>query len=105
MIKVYLLKTEEEIPRYKIGITRRSISQRIKELKTGNDKEITLVSYFESIWGTKIESTLHYLLKQNNISGEWYELDDKMVKNFLFECKSIHDSYDFIDKNDLMKLI
>lgn len=105
MIKVYLLKTEEEIPRYKIGFTRREIYKRIKELKTGNDKEITLVSYFESRWGTKIESTLHHLLKSNNVSGEWYQLDDKMIKNFIIECKSIHDSYEFLEENDLMKFI
>lgn len=105
MIKVYLLKTEGENPKYKIGFTRREISKRIKELKTGNDKEITLVSYFESRWGTKIESTLHHILKLKNVSGEWYELDDIMVKNFILECKSIHDSYELLERTNTLHLI
>ena len=105
MIKVYLLKTEGEYPRYKIGITRREISKRIKELKTGNDKEITLVSFFESKWGTKIESTLHHILKQKNVSGEWFELDDSVVRNFIKECQSIHDSYEFLEKNNILNLV
>lgn len=105
MIKVYLLKTEEENPKYKIGFTRRDISKRIKELKTGNSMEIALVSYFESRWGTKIESTLHHILKINHVSGEWYELDDKIINNFADECKSIHDSYELLEKCNILHLI
>jgi hypothetical protein len=60
MIKIYLICAEiggEKL--HKIGYTKRTIEQRIKEFKTGNASDFYIVDSFQSKWGTKVESQLH----------------------------------------------
>jgi hypothetical protein len=99
-MKVYLLKTEEEIPVYKIGFTKRPIEKRIKELKTGNSKDIKVVSIFESRWASKIEATFHHLFKHKRINGEWYEMTQEKVDRFIQDCESIHESFELLERNN-----
>jgi hypothetical protein len=96
MYKVYLLHCGG---RYKIGYTRKSIEQRIKQMKTGNSLDFNLISYFESKWGTKIESHLHRKYKNKKVSGEWFELDENEILTFDLECQMWHDVLEDIDKN------
>jgi hypothetical protein len=64
MFNIYLICAEFEGRRlYKIGYTRREVSKRIKELKTGNGSDLYLINSFKSKWGTKIESQLHRTFK------------------------------------------
>jgi len=99
MIKVYLISAQigdEKL--YKIGHTRRTVEQRIKEFRTGNASEFNICSVFESKWGTKIESHLHRRLKEKKVNGEWFSLDDNDVKNFINECKKIDNNLTVISK-------
>jgi hypothetical protein len=105
-MKVYLISSEiNNYVLYKIGITKREVSQRLKELKTGNAAELNVVSIFESKWATKIEANLHKRYK--HINGEWFFLNEEEVKNFDSICKMVHDNFEliytknsfYIDKN------
>lgn len=96
MYKVYLIKSGD---RYKIGYTRKSIEQRIKQMKTGNSHDLNLVTYFESKWGTKIEARLHRKFRNKKISGEWFELTDEDVLTFELECQEWHNVLEDITKN------
>ncbi len=100
-MKVYLISSElNDMILYKIGMTRRDMSKRIKELKTGNAADLTTVNIFESKWASKIEASLKKRYRYSNISGEWFALSDDEVNDFLNTCKSIHDNFDFIHNNN-----
>jgi hypothetical protein len=100
MNKVYLIKTQDDITRYKIGYTKRSVEKRIKEFKTGNSNDFQIVSVFESNWATKIEANLHVRFKSKNIGGEWFSLSEQEVVNFYTECQKLHDIFDLLSKNN-----
>ena len=96
MFKVYLLECGDK---YKIGYTRKTIEQRIKQMKTGNSEEFKVLSFFESKWGTKIESHLHKRFKDKKISGEWFKLDEEDIMTFELECQRWHDVLEDITNN------
>ena len=97
MYSVYLICAEiggEKV--HKIGYTRRTPEQRIKEFKTGNASDFYIVDSFKSKWGTKIESSLHRRFNKFKINGEWFKLNDEQVKSFNNECQLIHDGLEII---------
>ena len=96
MYKVYLLQCGDIL---KIGYTRKSIDQRIKQMRTGNSEEFKILGFFESKWGTKIESRLHRKYKNKKISGEWFSLDEDDVSKFVADCKEWHNVLEDITKN------
>jgi hypothetical protein len=97
MINVYLICAEFEGRRlYKIGYTRRDVSKRIKELKTGNGSEMYVTDSFKSKWGTKIESQLHRIFRSKKVNGEWFDLTDEEVKSFGEKCKLSHETLELI---------
>lgn len=98
MIKVYLISCGEK--QYKIGVTKRDISARIRELKTGNSNPFEVISTFESKWSKKIESTLHRKFKDKLINGEWFDLDDSDVNNFTNECIKIHQNLELFSTSN-----
>jgi len=101
MYSVYLICAEIGGERvHKIGYTRRTPEQRIKEFKTGNASDFYIVDSFKSKWGTKIEAALHRRLKPFKINGEWFQLNDEQVKSFGEECKLIHDGLEIVSKNN-----
>lgn len=102
-MKIYLISAEinNEIL-YKIGITKRDINKRLKELKTGNAAELNIVDYFESKWATKIEANLHKTFNSKNIKGskEWFNLTNEDLDNFKEKCKMIHDNFELLSKEN-----
>jgi hypothetical protein len=101
MINVYLICSEFEGRRlYKIGYTRREVSKRIKELKTGNASELYVIDSFKSKWGTKIESQLHRTFKTKKVNGEWFDLNGDDVRSFMVKCQTIHETFEMITTNN-----
>ncbi len=97
MYNVYLICSEIEGKNlYKIGYTRREISKRIKEFKTGNASEFYLVDSFQSKWGTKIEAQLHRHLRAKKVSGEWFDLSKDEIDSFRKSCETIHSNFELI---------
>jgi len=94
---IYLLHSND---RYKIGFTRKSIKNRIKQLQTGSSDEIYLISSFESEYYTKIESALHRKFNSNKILNEWFELPDDIVINFKKICKKLHNTFKLLEENN-----
>lgn len=72
---------------YKIGVTKRSVEKRIKQLKTGNPDEILLVKQFECEYYRKVESWLHRKHAAKRVEGEWFILDEDDIKIFEDDCK------------------
>jgi biotin operon repressor len=105
MYNVYLVCSEIEGKKlYKIGYTRREVEKRIKEFKTGNASEFYIIDSFQSKWGTKIESQLHKFYKPKKVSGEWFDLNQEELDNFLKRCKTIHDNLELISTQNTFYL-
>lgn len=100
MYKVYLISSGEIDKQYKIGFTRREVKERLKEFKTGNSNTLEIVSVFESKWGTKIEAILHRRYRNFQIDGEWFNLDEKQVKEFYQDCKKQHDLFELVNNHN-----
>jgi hypothetical protein len=94
---VYLLKCDfgDEVL-YKIGFTKRPVTTRVKELKTGNANYIKIIHIFTSDLAIKIESTLHRLYNSKRINGEWFDLNNKDVELFMENCQTHHDNFELI---------
>lgn len=90
MYNVYLLSViEGEEKKFKIGYTKNLVEKRIKQLKTGNCNEFQIEKVFESKWGSKIEAILHRKFSINRINGEWFNLSQSDVENFMNVCESL----------------
>jgi hypothetical protein len=101
MFHIYLVCSEINGQKlHKIGYTRRTVEQRIKEFKTGNASDIYIVDSFQSEWGTKIEAQLHRIYKHKKIGGEWFDLNDDEVKSFNENCQRIHNNLTLISKEN-----
>lgn len=99
MYKVYLIKNLDD-NQYKIGYTRRTVEDRLKEFKTGNCNDLKIISQFESKWGTKIEASLHRKFKWKKIGGEWFSLDKEEADNFLYECQKLDEIYTHLSESN-----
>lgn len=100
MIKVYLISTNGDDKRYKIGYTKRKVEQRVKEFKTGNSNEFEIISVFESKWASKIEAALHKRFGSTKIEGEWFYLDDVVVEEFTYECQKLHNIFELLNNQN-----
>ena len=89
---VYLLCELSDNERFKIGVTKRDVDKRIKELSTGNSNEIHLVNKFESEYYKKVESSLHrrfHAYKTSEGGTEWFDLPVDEVIGFTKTCKEV----------------
>jgi hypothetical protein len=101
IINVYLIFSEINGKKlHKIGYTKRTIEKRIKEFKTGNASEFSIIDSFQSEWGTKIEATLHRIYSRKKLSGEWFDLNEQDIKEFKENCKKIHENFEIITKTN-----
>jgi len=101
MIKIYLISAEiggEKL--HKIGYTKRTIEQRIKEFKTGNASEFYIVDSFESKWGTIVEAQLHKIFRDKKVNGEWFDLDDDDIMKFKKMCKQIDNNLEVVSQGN-----
>ena len=98
MAFVYLLNDSES---YKVGVTK-NINRRIKTLQTGNKNKINLIYKFETNTPYKLEKILHkhYFSYKAERLGEWFDLPDNEVFNFLTKCGAIQKMIDFMSKNN-----
>lgn len=87
MKKIYLIECDQEDGKiYKIGVTQKNISERIKELDTGNPKKMRVVSEYITEYPYKVETFLHHVYDSKQVKGEWFKLNQSEVKNFLNMC-------------------
>ena len=75
LIMVYVLFDGEY---YKIGVTTSTrYKSRLRNLSTGNARDLQLITYLESPFAKDIEKQLHKRFKCNQVRREWFWLDDK----------------------------
>jgi hypothetical protein len=98
---IYLISSEYNDGKfYKIGWTKRNPKIRLKELKTANSQDLNIEYVFPSKFGPKIEKNLHRKYSDKRCNGEWFELNQKEVSEFLNECKKQHDMFQMLIDNN-----
>jgi hypothetical protein len=106
---VYLINIERT-DLYKIGITRKTVEERIKSLQTGNPLKLTLVEKYESKIYQKIESVIHRMLKHkkyisedfDTLKGEWFKLTFDEVLGFKKMCNQIEESINYLKEHSTL---
>lgn len=89
---------------YKIGITTRKTSIRIKEHQTGNPNKISMLREYKTKNYFKVEKWLHrkYGSQTTEADNEWRFLTDEQVLSFLDDCKEADETINFLlDNNSL----
>lgn len=99
MSRIYLL-ANDEWTQFKIGITKKTASERIKGLQTGNGSEITVIKEYKTNNARRIESHLHRLYKSKRLVGEWFDLDDDDINNFIDVCANIETSINYLKEHN-----
>lgn len=89
---------------YKIGYTKREVSQRINELKTGNPYEFDIVEVYQAEnYGSAIEGKLHRTFRSKKINGEWFELDEDDINDFQNLCELYYNTFDALKDNTYLE--
>lgn len=99
---IYLISASlDEGKIYKIGLTRRDVYKRLKELKTANPYELKIEKVYEANnYGSNIEKSLHRKFRMSKIEGEWFELTDSDIDIFDELCKGYYKMFDELQKNN-----
>lgn len=63
---------------YKIGMTKKSVNDRLKQLKTSNPG-IELITHYQ-VENIEVEKELHLKFSKKNIRLEWFDLTEKDLK-------------------------
>lgn len=82
---VYLI-CDPENNVYKIGVTRNSITERIKELQTGNATPLHITAYHETEYPFCVERMLHSRFGHKKILNEWFSLSLEETCKFNKYC-------------------
>lgn len=99
---IYVISAEiNDKKSYKIGYTRRSVNERIKEFKTGNASEFKVEWTFESNWSTKLEAYLHKQFKSKKINGEWFDLNDNDLSDLKRRCLTMHNNLEIMKEQNM----
>ena len=98
---VYLLQVEQyDFLEYKIGVSKNPES-RVKTLQTGNSKSVKILFSFLSDWAYKIESRLHLDYDEYRTHGEWFELSNECLDEFLYKCELYHKNFESLSNTTL----
>jgi hypothetical protein len=90
---VYLLKSHEENPCFKIGRSKK-LDERMGNLRTKLPFETTLIHAIKTNDSVRAEAQLHKRYDAKRINGEWFKLSDEDVKaicaipEMMFEVES-----------------
>lgn len=96
---VYLINDSGKENAYKIGVTKNLVTERKKELQTGNSSDLNIVTYFETKYPYKLEAMLHRYYSQTNIKNEWFNLTDDEVSGFIQLCEKLNNVILSIENN------
>lgn len=100
---VYLIGELDNKENYKIGVTKKDIEQRIKELQTGSSEELYIRSYFKTSHPYKLEKMLHRYFSHNNKLNEWFVLSESQAHDFPNICQKYENVLNSLQDNPFFK--
>ena len=95
--KIYLIQNTDS-GYYKVGFTKRKISDRIKDFSTANPAELRCIYEFKTEHSRKVETAIKNYYKNYKIKGEWFQFDDNVVNNFLNFCQQLENNFNCLKK-------
>lgn len=96
---IYLIGEMDNRDIYKIGVTKKDINKRIKELQTGSSDELYVRSHFKSSFPYKLEKMLHRHYFNNNKINEWFTLNESEAQDFINTCQKYENIIKSLDDN------
>ena len=84
--------------RFKIGVTKRKVEERLKEIQTGNPGEVFVMQTFESNYPYKLEKMMHRHFNSKKTLNEWFSLDVDDVASFTDICSKYESLIDGLEK-------
>ena len=96
---IYLIGEMDNRDIYKIGVTKKDINKRIKELQTSSSNELYIRSYFKTSFPYKLEKMLHRHFMNNNKINEWFTLNESEASNFINTCKKYEELIESLNDN------
>lgn len=99
---IYLISAEiGEEKYYKIGITKRKVEQRIKDLKTGNPADFNIEKIYRTDkYANSIEKRLHSKFKSKKIDGEWFILEHEDIQKFESLCDQYYETFNMLQEDN-----
>lgn len=96
--KIYLISANFEGNKlYKIGYTKREVSERIKSFETGNVSDFEIIDIFECVkYHSTLENRLHKYFAKKKVRGEWFSLDKDDVDSFQITCNRLWNQIEFL---------
>ena len=88
--------------RHKIGVTKRKVITRVKELQTGNSNVISVLNQFQTYNYKHVEKWLHkkYSNQKTETQNEWFTLTNEQVGEFIEICKEVDKTVTFMRENN-----
>lgn len=83
---VYLI-CDPESDTYKIGVTKRDVNERLKELQTGNSSELFVVHTYKCNDPYRLEQMLHNRFRTKGALNEWFSLESEDITGFEDICR------------------
>lgn len=99
---VYLIEDIDNMT-YKIGVTKKNPTIRLKELQTGNSTKLNIKSIYEYEYPYRLESMLHHYYKKYCELNEWFSIPDDILKKFNDTCEMYDDIIHSLKDNPFFK--
>lgn len=87
MAVIYLIRNGGGL--HKIGRTKNSAEDRLRQLQTGSGSDLRLVCSCAVSDVSKVESVLHRRYADRRVRGEWFELAQNEVETFEHDVSTI----------------
>ena len=100
---VYLIGQLDNKNTFKIGVTKKDVNLRLKELQTGSSEELYIHSSFHSSFPYKLEKMLHRILNSHNKVNEWFILTEEQANNFKNKCEEYENIFMSLKDNPFFK--
>lgn len=100
---VYLIGEMDNKDIYKIGVTKKNIENRIKELQTSSSNELYIRHYFKTSYPYKLEKMLHRYFSHNNKINEWFTLSESQARDFPQICEKYENILKSLQDNPFFK--
>jgi hypothetical protein len=99
---VYLIKAEmaDGSFQYKIGISKH-VEKRLLENKTSNPNNLQIVHVFKSLHSNIMETALKNRFRYCRIEGEWFNLSQQDVADFLITCDKMEKNFTVLKTSTL----
>lgn len=100
MRKIYIIQ-QEGTDLYKIGFTRKKVSERIQQLQTGSANKLLEVFELETKFAPTIEKAVQRFRTINRMNGEWFTFDYDELRKVQEDIKSTHRNLQFLEDNKI----